>query len=188
MQSGGAPEQQGDCHRPEAAQQQQAGQCGLSDLHQFHALAAEECCRGTGEREYGGEQGAMAEPAEAIGKGGGKLSPQDSHPERWQDGQGAGLREPEDSGGDEQGVNDESGDGGDCHEQDLPSAAWVQLQVHSHEQYGGGDADLRVSCGGCSHTGQPADFVEQEIQQVGHGGIGGIVQCVRRFFWGADRV
>jgi len=81
VQSGGAPEQPGNGDCPEAAQQQQAGQFGGGDVHQFHPLSSQKCHRGTDVGECGCQQRSLAEPAQAIGHGGGKLSPQHGHPE-----------------------------------------------------------------------------------------------------------
>lgn len=84
----------------------------------------------------------MAEPAQAIWEGGGELCPQDSHPEWRQRWQGPGGSEVQDSGSDEERVNEESGDGGDGHEEQLATATRVQQQVYGHEQCGAGDAQL----------------------------------------------
>lgn len=59
----------------------------------------------------------MIEPAEAVGEGVGKLRPQDGHPGGWQNTERAVRSEVQDAGGNEQRVDEQSGDGGDSHEQ-----------------------------------------------------------------------
>jgi len=81
MQSGAAPEQRGNCDGPYAAQQQQAGEFGVGDLHEFHALAAEKRHRSSDECQSGCQQWSPAEPVQAIGHDCGKLCPEHGHPE-----------------------------------------------------------------------------------------------------------
>ena len=134
-----------------------------------HALSTKKNEWNADECQCCGDGGAVVHPAQATGKRHSELCPEDCHPEWRQVWQRASVGKPQNPEHDQQTIDQQPGCGRDGHQQQLPSGAPMEQQMHDEQEKCGSDSQLRVSGRDTCHAGQPSDFVQHEVEQAGHG-------------------